>query len=180
MTTWGDLKQGDTILDQSGNDWEVSAPQRIGETVQAGIRRGVTYTVVRKPASEEVRVPFKTRDLGQIREQIQKDVQEIASVTATHPDIQDLATKVQEAFGDQKVELLATETTEEAEARKQATSEKPLLLPEIDRGFELRSHLYLVHDFFVAEETNNVALSEHHRRSHELNQGTPHIHGNVS
>lgn len=86
----------------------------------------------------------------------------------------------QVAFGNDRLELLATETVEETAAREGATKEEPLLLPPIDTALALRSHLYLVHDLYVPDldprgPSAGAALKEHHRLSH-IDGPMPHPH----
>lgn len=92
------------------------------------------------------------------------------------------AAAVQAAFGEDKVEMIASETVEEQQAREAATMDDPLILPAINDPLSLRSHLYLLHDVYVAEldpgeQSTAAALQEHHRKAHEDGpMVNPHLH----
>lgn len=89
---------------------------------------------------------------------------------------------VVEAWQADGAEIIASETDEETAAREAATMDEPLVLPEINRALELRSHLYLVHDLYVPKldpggPSAAAALLEHHRKAHvDGPMKHPHIH----
>lgn len=89
---------------------------------------------------------------------------------------------VVEAWQADGAEIIASETDEETAAREAATMDEPLLLPEVKRALELRSHLYLVHGMYVPEldpggPSAAAALLEHHRKAHiDGPMKHPHIH----
>lgn len=180
MTTWGDLRAGDVILDKNDEPWTVEVLALITgsdpELWRVSIRHADGRTpIVVKPATE----PVTRRDTSpDLRTDWEESMDDLARDEAYSVEEERAKQVVADAFGEDKVELIATETTEEQQAREAATPDSPLRLPVIDHPASLRSHLYILHEFYVADVDSTLALQEHHRKQHAdyPDQGTPHTH----
>lgn len=157
MTTWGELKKLDDILDKKGVVWAVLNIEPVGDKVRVMLLNSDRKPIVVQAKSD----PVTLAGAGNFENAVETEVAE------PEPELSEELQRVQDVFGEDKVDLVASETTEEEIARNAATNAVPLLLPELSGGLELRSHLYLVHGLYVADVDSNLALTEHHRKSHQ-------------
>lgn len=173
-TTWGDLREGERIVDKEGGTWKLGKPEPVGTEVRVTIyadpyddRTVVGSVVVVKPATDTVTV---------IREAVEP-VWKRAGFASQEAMDTAAVTAAENVFGPDPELEQAKATVEDAMG---STVE---VLPVIDTALELRSHLYLLHGVMIHEATTRAALLEHHRQSEKLeaagrgNEGyVPHVH----
>jgi hypothetical protein len=198
MVTWNDIRVGDRITDDDGGTWEVMSARRlvfreeqrfIGPAREDEMPTRIDVTILARENESPGSITMGVDPMALVeRSHLAQPVLDAAlnhniaaeELNDTYSQEQEVA-QVEDAFGDDKVELIASETAAEAKAREAATTTEPLVLPVITSPLSLRSHLYLVHGQYVGDldpgPAVGAALLHHHQQAHEVGpMNHPHVH----
>lgn len=188
--TYADLREGDTIVDRSGNLWlAVEVDRAMSDSTSFWLADAVTKVKMHhltRPAHDLVTVSRTADHAGRVAA-LEAEVDEAQANTgqrcrgclggaSAHTCETDPVEVVEEVLGG---EVIAEESAAHADAREaaEATGEAMGLPPfEEFTDPEMRSHLYLVHGTYAHDVKTKKALVALHVESHTIGQHTPHNH----
>lgn len=168
--TYGDLADGDVVVDRSGRQWEVSGLGRNGVSVELwlGHRGGKPVKSFSKPGTDPVTVV--------------RSVNSWEPPPGTEPDplitTEAAMVAVETVLGAKVVADVTTEQLAEAEA---ATKDQPVqvaLFADMT-VLERRTHLYLLHGIYAQDLDSMRDLERIHDDAHAgrvKSRETPHTH----
>jgi hypothetical protein len=175
--TYGDLVDGDIILDKSGNEWlalDVRHVSGMADFWLADPRTKAKAHLLAKIHEAEVtvlRVESHAEELARL-----EDEAEAEGDGEVVPELLTLA----ETVNALDATVVAEESAEESDQRRQAEATgDPVTLPawaEMTR-LEQQSHLYLLHGVYAADVTFGERLTELHDEAHASDADrVPHTH----
>lgn len=176
-TTYADLREGEVIVDKSGNHWTAVGVAKgvAGANVAFALAAdGVKQHYLSKPYNGPVtvlRAPSRDDDIA--RREAEIDACQVAeghihdNVTGEVVTEADAERRFAETLGG---EVLAEESAE-VEAQREAAeadSSKPMALPPFSEftDLEKRSHLFLVHGVYAHDVKSRKRLDELHDEDH--------------
>jgi hypothetical protein len=181
VTTYGDLKDGETILDKSGNEWRFIEPTPHAEwpdmvTFWLGTD-GVRQHNMMTPVDAEVtvlRVPSHVEEVAAREAEFDAAYRDEVRVPEGPMSPEEVA---EMQLGG---EVVARESAAEHDARTAAeTTGDPVILPRFSdmTDLEQRSHLYLLHGVYCGDVKFREKLYDLHIEAHGPDRrGVPHKH----
>lgn len=189
-TTYGDLRDGEQIVDKSGNTWLVVEPEHGDADVAfwlAETTTGVRMHHLTKPANDAVtalRAPTHAEEVAEREGEV--DAADAGTggprhVGAPYADEPMTVEEVRDALG---AETIAEESAAEADARTAAVAADDVLhLPAFEAMtvLEAQSHLFLIHGVYAHDVKTRKALDALHVEAHVDGPGQPrHEHAAVT
>jgi hypothetical protein len=178
--TYGDLVDGDIIIDKSGNEWPVSINGRgignSGEAEQLDFWLG-------DPKQHRLQKPLAD-PVTALRVEVESHAAEVERLEAEFPgpvtEMERTGESVEVIAEALDAEVVAEESAEESDQRRQAEATgEPVTLPawaELTH-LEQQSHLYLLHGVYAADVTFGEKLTELHDEAHASDADrVPHVH----
>lgn len=174
--TYGDLRDGDTILDRSGNEWQTfNVEHAFGRRTTLWLgTNGIRQHLIEKDADAEVtvlRVESHAEELARLEYEVDEHGKR---VPAGEP------LTIEETVEALDAEVVAEETAQESDARREAEATgEPVTLPTFAEmtDLEKRSHLYLLHGVYAADVKFRERLVELHDEAHASDADrVPHRH----
>jgi hypothetical protein len=174
--TYGDLVDGDIILDKSGNEWlalDVKHVSGMADFWLADPRTKVKAHLLAKIHEAEVTVLRVESHAAEVERLEAEFPGPVTEMERTGESVEVIA----EALD---AEVVAEESAQESDARREAEAGgDPVTLPtwaEMTR-LEQQSHLYLLHGVYAADVTFGEKLTELHDEAHASDADrVPHQH----
>jgi hypothetical protein len=174
--TYGDLVDGDIILDKSGNEWlalDVKHVSGMADFWLADPRTKAKAHLLAKIHEAEVTVLRVESHAAEVERLEAEFPGPVTEMERTGESVEVIA----EALD---AEVVAEESAEESDQRRQAEATgEPVTLPawaELTH-LEQQSHLYLLHGVYAADVTFGEKLAELHDEAHASDADrVPHVH----
>ena len=185
--TYAELRDGDVILDKSGNRWNVDLPGIPAPDAPLSFWLGTAANAhahfLTKPPTDEVTVIRPVSHVTQVEALEAEMPTFLVENDGVHtPTITELPKAVETVTETLGAETIATETADEADARtKAALTGIPVDLPKFEEmtPLEMHSHLYLLHGVYAYDVKVPAELTTLHDETHRnpvASKTVAHVH----